>query len=447
MRLVLDAWQSFDQARASQPSPDSSLLDLLKEGLPRKASDPQAALDAAVDILDVSLSQSRPRFLAYVGSSGLEIGVLADTLMATHDINLATGSGATDRLEAQTIEWVGEFVGFDRKAAGLFAGGGTISNLTALTAARESAAPGIRREGVGGRRLAMYCSSEAHYSVQRAAELLGIGADNVRRIPLDREHRMDVTACAEAIDSDRRQGVIPVAVVATAGTTLTGAVDDLDGLADVCEARDMWLHVDGAYGAPAAATTSAGARFSGIERADSVTIDAHKWLYVPKPCSLLLVHDVDPLVAAFSHHEGYIPHGAELHAVDRTLEYSRPVSALKVWLAFRVHGADAIRSAIDTNLGQAKLLASLIQADERFELLMEPQLSVVCFRRVGVADEDQHNRALSAALTREGRILIAPAEANGRTWLRACFVNHRTSDEDVHLTMRAVNEASAALSD
>jgi aromatic-L-amino-acid/L-tryptophan decarboxylase len=447
-QLILSAWRSFDHARPDQPAPGERHLELLSRDLPQAPSDARAALDAAADVLDVSLSQSRPRYLAYIGSSGLEIGVLGDALMASHDVNVAVSSGAADLLEAQTIRWVGQFVGFSDSARGLLAAGGTISNLTALTAARERAVPGVRQSGMSGHTLALYCSAEAHYSVRRAAEVLGIGGANVRAIPIDARRRMDAGACAEAIDRDRRAGVIPVAVVATAGTTLTGAVDDIDALADVCRERDVWLHVDGAYGLPAARTRGAGALFAGLSRADSATVDAHKWLYVPKSCSVLLVHDAGALERTFSHHEAYIPHelgGHELHAVDRSLEYSRPLSSLKLWLAFTVHGAAGIRAAIERNLAEARLLASLLRDDPRFELLMDPPLSVVCFRPTGAGDPDAHTRALSDALAGDGRLLVAPAVADGATWLRACFVNHRTTEEDVRLVPEVVAEVSDAL--
>lgn len=442
--LILTAWKSFDHARPGQPLPAERHHTLLREALPEQATDPQAALDAAADVLDVSLAQSRPRYFAYIGSSGLEIGVLGDALMASHDVNVAVSSGAADLLEAQTVRWVGQFVGFSPRAKGLMAAGGTISNLTALTAAREHALPGVRQDGTGASRMALYCSAEAHYSVRRAAEVLGIGARNVRAIPIEDGRRMQASLCAEAIDRDLAEGVVPVAVVATAGTTLTGAVDDLEALADICASRGVWMHVDGAYGLPAAATKR-GELFRGLSRANSATVDAHKWLYVPKSCSVLLVHDATALEHAFSHYEGYIPHGEELHAVDRTLEYSRPLSALKLWLAFRVHGAATIRAAIERNLDEAEFLARLLSGDPRFELLADPPLSVVCFRRVlpDSAAEDAHNQALAAALARDGRILIAPAQADGRTWLRACLVNHRTTEADV----RAIPEVAGEVSD
>ena len=447
--LILATWRSFDAARETQPQPGERHLRLLAEPLPAQPADGARMLDLAADVLDVSITQARPRMFAWIGGSGLEIGVLGDALMASHDVNVAVSSGAATPLERQTVRWTGEFVGFGGSAEGLMAAGGTLSNLTALTAARERALPGVRYSGIAGRRLAIYCSAEAHYSVRRAAEVLGIGGHNVRSIPIDARRRMDADACAAAIDRDRAAGVVPVAVVATAGTTLTGAVDDLAGLADVCAPRGVWLHVDGAYGLPAASTGPAGHLFAGLQRVDSATVDAHKWLYVPKACSVLLVRDRDALEAAFTHDESYIPHTdrEDTHPVDRTLEYSRPLSALKLWLAFRVHGADAIRAAIERNLRQAQLLASLVREDPLLELLVDPQLSAVCFRHLPPpgADAVEHNAALASAITADGRIWLAPATVDGVPCLRACFVNHRTSEDDVRAVVEVVRELAARL--
>lgn len=436
--LVLESWRTFDHARPGHPALQQRHRELLDGPLPEQGDDARAALDLAAELLDASISQPRPRYFAYVGSSGLEVGVLGDALAASHDVNVAVSAGGADLFERQAIAWVAEFLGFGAPFDGLLAAGGTISNLTALAAARERAIPGFRRTGGDGRRMAIYCSAEAHYSVRRAAEVLGIGSDRVRAIPLDAQRRMDAGACAEAIAADRREDVVPVAVVATAGTTLTGAVDDLAALADVCAVHDLWLHVDGAYGLPAAATETAGPLFAGLDRVDSATIDAHKWLYVPKACSVLLVRDGTALERTFSHREAYIPHDSlgDLHPVDRTLEYSRPLRALKLWLAFRVHGAAAIRAAIERNLHQTRLLADLIDTHPRFERLHDPQLSAVCFRHLDWDDAV----AFAEAIQLDGRVMLAAASVDGAPCLRACIVNHRTTDDDIRALVDVADE-------
>jgi aromatic-L-amino-acid decarboxylase len=444
--IVADAWRSFDHARPGEPAIDERLRELLHVELPEKGSSVLAALDDAARVLDVSIAQPRPRFFAFVGSSGLEIGVLGDILASCFDVNLAVWAGAASEVEDQAVRWVSEFIRYPA-AAGAFTSGGTISNVTALAAARERALPGSRRTGVGPSRAALYCSREAHYSVVRSAELLGIGADRVRSLPQDDERRVVPDAVAEAIDADRAAGVAPVAVVATAGTTLTGAVDPIDALADVCAEREVWLHVDGAYGVAAASTPSAAHLFTGLERADSVTLDAHKWLYLPKACGVVLVRRREDLHGALAHEEDYIPHERpDHHMVDITLEYSRPFRALKLWLAFRAHGAEAIRGAIERNLGQARLLHAEIARHGDLEVLCgEPQLSVVPFRHVpeGVADLDDHNARLVEALQTDGRVWIAPARVDGTVCLRPCIVNYRTTDDDV----RALVEVSRELGD
>jgi aromatic-L-amino-acid decarboxylase len=440
-RLLLESWRGFDHAREGQPPLSDELRERLGRPLPRTGIDAVEGLEIASQVLDASIAQPRPRFLAYVGSSGLEIGVLGDALMACHDVNVAVNSGGADLIERQVLRWVAEFLGFG-EGGGVTTSGGTIANLTALTAARERAAPGARHRGVAGHRLALYCSAEAHYSVVRAAEVLGLGRDAVRAIPVGADRAMDAGACAAAIDADRAGGVTPMAVVATAGTTLTGAVDPLAALADLCSAQDVWLHVDGAYGLPAAATASAGPLFAALDRADSATVDAHKWLFVPKACSVLLVRDPARLRAAFSHSEAYIPHmeDEEAHAVDGTLEYSRPLRALKLWLAFTVHGADAIRAAIERNLAQARLLAELVEADDELELVSRPVLSAVCFAHRGV-----DNPRLVSALQADARIYLAGANVDGVDCLRACFVNFRTTEEDVRTTVDVVRDVAAGL--
>lgn len=446
--IVAEAWRSFDRPRPGQPAVDDRLRELLRAALPAGGSSAIGALEDAARVLDTSLAQPRPRFFAFVGSSGLEIAVLGDLLASCFDVNLALWAGAASEVEEQAVRWVSEFIGFPA-AAGAFTSGGTISNVTALAAARERALPGTRRCGMVEQAGALYCSGEAHYSVVRAAELLGIGSDRVRGLRQDGARRLAPEEVAAAIDRDRDAGIASIAVVATAGTTLTGAVDPIDALADVCAERGTWLHVDGAYGVAAASTTSAGHLFAGLERADSVTLDAHKLLFLPKACGVVLVRRREDLHGALAHEEDYVPHDRpEHHMVDITLEYSRPFRALKLWLAFRAHGADAIRDAIERNLRQARLLHDELAACDDVELLCgEPPLSVVPFRHVphGVADLDAHNLRLVAALQETGDVWVAPATVDGKVCLRPCVVNYRTTDEDVRALVELACEAGRAL--
>jgi aromatic-L-amino-acid/L-tryptophan decarboxylase len=449
-RLMAEAWRSFDHFRPDQPPIDDRVRDLLAGGLPPGPHPAAESLDAAAAILDESIAQPRPRYFAFVGSSGLEIGVVADALAACYDVNLAVYAAAATEVERQAARWVGELIGYPAEA-GTFTSGGTISNITALAAARSRALHDVRRRGIASRPVAVYCSHEAHYSVVRAIELLGIGSEQLRSVPIDGHRRMRADALRAALDRDIAGGVTPIAVVATAGTTLTGAVDPLDEIAAICAERGVWLHVDGAYGLPAAAVPRLAREFRAVALADSISLDAHKWLYMPKACGIVLVRDRRALANAFAHDEDYLPHDhRELHAVDLTLEYSRPFRALKCWLAFRVHGADAFRAALERNLDQAALLYREVEAHPELEPLSHPPaLTIVPFRHVppGVDDVDAHNLRLAEALQRDGLVFVAPATIDGRVYLRPCIVNFRTTDDDVRALVSIAAETGRRLAD
>jgi aromatic-L-amino-acid decarboxylase len=440
LALILESWRGFDHARPYQPPITERTQALLSEGLPETGVGPHAALDEVSELLDESLAQVRPRFFGYVGSSGLELGVLADALAASHDINLAASAAAADLVEKQTLRWVGDFVGFPA-ASGAFTSGGMLSNLTALAAARERAQPGSRIDGCDGRGV-VYTSVEAHSSVERAVEVLGFGRRSLRTIEIDSARGMRTDMLAAALEHDIAGGRVPVAVVASAGTTLTGAVDPIREIADVCARHGVWLHVDGAYGLPAAATVSAGGLFDGLELADSAALDGHKWLFVPKACGVLLVRNRSDLEAAFSHDAPYIP-DIDLveHPVDWTLEYSRPFRALKLWLALRAHGAAAFREAIEHDLELARIVADRVRAADDLELLVEPALSIVPFRRIPArGDVDEHNRRLVRALQDDGRLYVTAAMVDGQWCLRPCLVNFRTTVEDAHALVDIARE-------
>ena len=430
--LVAAAWEEFDTARDIEPPISPELLATLDLPLPESGIDVVEALDEAAEALDQSLAQSRPRYLAYIGSSGLEIGALADLLAHSYDPNLALHAGAATLIEAQALRWTAEFVGFPL-AGGSFTSGGTVSNVTALAAARERAVPGSRRAGTPPGAVA-YCSADAHYSIVRAIELLGIGSDNLRAVPIDEHRRMRTDALDSMIRSDLAAGLTPIAVVATAGTTLTGAIDPLDAIADICAEHGVWMHVDGAYGLPAASVMPG--RFAGLDRADSVTVDAHKWMFVPKACGIVMVRDEAALAAAFGHETSYIP--GTRNAVDVTLEYSRPLRALKLWLAFRVHGAGKFRETIQGNIDLAHMLYAMA-AERGWEVGPAPDLSIVLMRKPGI-----DNAELVQRLQADGRVYISHATVDGETWLRPCFTNTRTTASDVQVLMDVADEVSRA---
>ena len=453
-RLVLEflademerIWSSFDRARAKEPVVTSEMSEILAEKLPRQANEILEVLRDSMEILESSVAQSRPRFLAYIGSSGLEVGAIADFLATSYDINHALDSKASTMLEEQTAKWVSEFIGYG-DASGYFTSGGMVSNLTALAAARNAALPNSRKSG-NYETVAIYASSESHYSVSRAVEVLGIGTNALRLIPIDENHRMCVNELKKQIDKDLAEGVIPIAIIATGGTTLTCAVDQIDAIAEVAKSKKIWLHVDGAYGVPAAGTYRSDL-FKGIEKADSITIDAHKWLFVPKSCSLLLMKNQEMLAATFSHHEAYIPHDTEKYnPVDLTLEYSRPFSALKLWVAFRTHGANAFKEAIERNIELAELTYKIASERPNFRTLSQPpQLSIIPIQLIdpNQSDSSDLNMRLCQRIVEDGRFYLSTAEIDGQTWLRPCYTNFRTTKEDVYSLFELIEELAITL--
>jgi len=444
---ILEVWSSFDSPRDSEPEISAELHSWLSAKLPVTSTDAKLVIEQAFEIMDASTAQSRPRFFAYIGSSGLEMGAIADFIVSTYDVNQAIDARAASRMDEQTIRWISEFIGYPHQQ-GVFTSGGMVSNLTALAAARTRALPDSRRDGIT-KPVAIYSSAESHYSNTRAVEVLGMGSKSIRAIEIDESHRMKPSALRAQIELDINNGITPIAIIATAGTTLTGAIDPLDEIATIAEEFGIWLHIDGAYGIPAAGT-SRSTLFKGIERADSITIDAHKWLFVPKACSLLLIRDLNLLAETFSHHEAYMPHVEMKHnPVDLTLEYSRPLRSLKLWLGFKTHGADAFRQAIEANLELATLTYDIATRRGNYRLLpTPPQLSIVPLQYVPSTNVNisEFNAMLCNRIIEDGRFYISPAQIDGETWLRPCYTNFRTTTHDVEEFFNVIEEIAATIS-
>jgi aromatic-L-amino-acid/L-tryptophan decarboxylase len=394
--------------------------------------------------------RSAPGFFGYVLSPPAPVGVAADLLASAADQNVTSwrSAPAATQVERTVIGWLGRFVGFADSAGGILVSGGSIANLTALlTALAVRTGPGADR-----RSLTLYASDEAHFSVAKAARALGVRS---RRVAIDASHRLDLDALERAIADDRAAGLRPFCLVGTAGTTATGAVDPLDALADAAGRHGLWLHVDGAYGAPAAADPATRPLFAGLARADSLTLDAHKWLYAPLDCGALLVRDPSATAGTFgAGADDYVRVLAEdeLEAFafwEHGLELSRRFRALKLWMTLRHYGARRLAAAIAEDIEVAAHLAERVRADEELELLSGPWLSTCCFRHAppGLPEPelDRHNERLLAGLQRDGRVYLSNATVRGRLALRACITNFRTTRADAEETLAVVRELGAVV--
>ncbi|HEY3612790.1 MAG TPA: pyridoxal-dependent decarboxylase [Gaiellales bacterium] len=424
--------------------------------VPRTGEGLEATIEhVASAVLPRSHSHSHPRSFPFIDGSGLEAGIAAAVLAAALDANLGGGAGLASEIEDVTWRWLAELIGYPA-GGGHFTSGGTIANLTGLACARARALPNAREHGVAPGSAGVYASEHVHNSIARACDVLGLGRRALRAIRCDDSFRIRPDELARAIETDLAAGVTPVAVVGVAGTTSTGAVDPLAALADICAEHGVWLHVDGAYGAPAAAAPSSAHRFAGLERVDSLAIDPHKWLYLPKAVGCVLLRDPAALGAAFGGEAAYLenvgdgPFAGPTWPVWEGIEVTHPFRGLGPWMALRAYGADALVAAIENDLRLARLLADAVREAPDLELLDEPQLSVVVYRHrpPGMHDPaelDAHNRALLDALQRDGRVLTSGTTIRGAFALRPCLTHHRSTDADVLALAEVARELGAGL--
>jgi glutamate/tyrosine decarboxylase-like PLP-dependent enzyme len=418
--------------------------------LPEQGTAPGPLLEATAKLLfDHSLFNGHPRFFGYITSSPAPIGMLADLLAAALNPNLGawTLSPAGTEIERQTVQWIAELIGFPGDTGGLLVSGGNMANLVCFHAARTAKLPwntreqGIARTGDGRPRV--YASAETHTWIQKAADLSGLGTDALRWIPTDSVLRMDVAALERQIEADRAAGDRPFMVVGTAGSVSTGAVDPLPAIAALCRDRDLWFHVDGAYGALAAAVEDCPADLRALKLADSVAVDPHKWLYAPLEAGCALVRDPEKLRASFS----YVP--PYYHLEERGLNYveygpqnSRGFRALKVWLALRHAGAAGYRQMIADDMRLSRELADAVASVPELEPVTQA-LSITTFRFVPVelkarAAEprvfeylNELNKELLETSQQGGEAFVSNAVIDGRYVLRACIVNFNTRLADV----------------
>lgn len=404
-----------------------------------------AAVVADFEAIAAHARASTGRLFPYVVGSGEPVAALGDFLASILNQNVTAWRSAPSAVavERAVVGWLAEAIGCSGFSGNLTSGG-SLANLMALAMAREAHAPA---NDAGAQPCLVYASEEVHMSIPKAVALLGIGRDHLRLIETDDAFRIKTDALEEAIASDRAGGLRPATIVASAGTITTGAVDPLSRLAEIARENELWLHVDGAYGAPAAMVEPE--RFNGLEHADSISLDAHKWLYQPLDCSLLLYRD--PVIArtTFAYTGDYAKTLSEdpvegFAFFEESVELSRRFRALKLWLSLRYHGLARFRAAIEENLRLATLLAHLVEQEPSLELLAPVELSAVCFRWTKDSEEtlNTRNAEILRRTAARGNVALSNAIVRGHFGLRACIVNHRTTEADVHAIVHEVLSAA-----
>lgn len=415
----------------------------------------QAYEDFVRDVLPYPVGNIHPRFWGWVIGSGTPLGAMAEFLAATMNPNVSGLQGAPRYVETQVLQWLAEFLGVPGMASGVLVSGGSMANFIGLaTGLQARAGFAIASEGLARapKPPVFYASTGTHFSVDKAARLLGIGQAGYRKIPVDAEYRIDLAALEQAIAEDRAADLHPFAVVGNAGTVNTGAFDDLQALAALAEREGLWFHVDGAFGAFAAIVPDLAPLVRGMERADSLAFDVHKWMLVPIEAGAVLIRDAERHRAAFAVSGGYVAPmeggiGVEgTHFAERGVELTRGFRALKVWLSLKAYGAAAYRALVAGNVALAQWLVREIVADPELELLAPAPLNVVCFRATprGVPESalDALNRRIVVALHETGTAAPSYTTLNGRFAIRVAITNHRTRKEDLAALLAAVRRLS-----
>jgi aromatic-L-amino-acid decarboxylase len=389
----------------------------------------------------------------YVQSPGTPLAAFADLLASTLNANLTVwrSAPAPVELERLTIDWIRQILGFNAEAGGLFVSGGSMANLTALAAARQA------KDYSSSGRLRVYASSETHFSVAKAAALLGIGRENVRHVAVDERFKIRVDDLVAKITADLEAGHLPFCVVANSGTVNTGAVDSLTEIREIADRFQLWMHVDGSYGALAVLAESARKLFAGIEQADSIALDPYKWLYLPVDVGCVIYREPEIARAAFAHEAEYTriigEEADEAFAFwDYGPELSRRFRALKVWMLLKGVGLHSLGEAIESNLACARYFESMVRTSDDFEMVAPVELSIFCFRHVPAQLRNESPQAIDAfnerlliALQRDGSSYLSNATLGGRFALRGCVLNYRTTLRDMEILLDDLRRVARSL--
>ena len=457
---TLDHLSTLRSRPAWQNMPDH-IRDSFDEPLPLEPSGAESVYQEFVDrIRPYPNGNLHPRFWGWVQGTGTPLGMMADMLASALNPHLAGFNQAPALVEHQVLKWLTELMGFPPEATGALTSGGTMANLIGLTVARHAKAGfDIREHGLqsrSGPRLVFYAASETHGWCQKSAELLGLGNSAFRRVQTAGDHRVDLEALRKFIARDRNEGVQPFCVVGNAGTINTGATDDLRAIAKICREENLWFHVDGAYGALARLSERLRPVVDGIELADSLAFDLHKWMYLPFEIGCILVRDPAAHAAAFALHQNYFGDSGRgliaggLPFADRGIELTRSFRALKAWMSLKAHGVNQFARLIEQNVAQAQFVAGMIESHPHLELLAPVPLNVVCFRyrhQPGATNAGLNslNKELLLRLQESGIAVLSSTILGDKFALRAAITNHRSRREDFAALVDAVAHFGAEI--
>jgi aromatic-L-amino-acid decarboxylase len=427
---VVDRWLALKDAPAIAVAPADELLGVLGGPIPRGPSDVDAAIDLLAGTALANMQQaSHPRFFARVPSPASFVAVLGEWLSTGFNaISTSWGGGSgPSAVELTVVSWLRDLMGMPEDSEGILVSGGSMGNVTGIAAARRAGFDGV-----------IYLSDQTHSSIRRGLAVTGWPDDAVRLVPTGDDFRWNADTVAAAVAEDLAAGRHPAIVIASAGTTNTGAVDPLNELADLCAANGMWLHVDGAYGALAALTEPGRIALSGLGRADSLTLDPNKWLFQPYDVGCVLVRGKGLLEACFTMNPEYLrdvqAHGGEIELRNMSLELTRRARSIKIWLTLRAYGLDRIEAAVLRGIQLAEIAERLIDADPFWQLVTPAQLGVVTFVGVGLSEADHLARV--TALAESGYAAVSTTELHGRLVLRLCTINPLTTEDDLVGTLQ-----------
>lgn len=451
---ILDQYFASLPARAVQLPAAERSFRALTGRMPEHGEDPATILnEIGRELIDKGFHVPSANYFGLMNPTPAYMAVLAEALVAALNPQLATQarSQLASKIENETLRWIGERVGWAGEFGGTFTSGGNEANMSALAIALQSAFPQMMEDGVrslSGRPVC-YASSESHHSLDKAAALLGLGRSALRRIPVNGRLQLDPARLAEAIVADRRAGRLPFAIVATAGTTNSGAIDDLSTLSSIAGDHNLWLHVDGAYGAAVIFSDRHRHLVAGIETADSITIDPHKWLAMPFAAGVLLTSHPALLELTFGTHTPYMPRVAGATVPDNfkvSMQWSRRMNSLKLWLTLRVHGRRAYEELIAKQLGLTQRFAERVAASERFDLVVPPVLPILNLRLKGVhpADLPARHEALVEAVTRSGERWISTTQVDGQSVIRVMVISYLTEQQHLDALWASLEQAAGS---